>query len=106
MAFAKPCASQVEKWHEEKPDGVHQVPVEAHHFNGGIVLGRNRATSRFPDQPDHAPNPNEDVDAVNTGHDVVEAEEQLHFASVNVPQLTDFVLSVSLRQISGPVLVF
>ena len=37
---------------------------------------------RLPDQPQDAPDPDDDVDAVDAGHDVVEAQEQLDLAGV------------------------
>jgi hypothetical protein len=36
----------------------------------------------FQDQPEHAANPNDQVDAVDSGHYVVEAEEQLDLAGI------------------------
>ena len=73
---------QVQGRHQEQPDGIHKVPVKAHHINRRVVLRRYLVRTCLLDEPQDAPQAHDDVDAVDAGHDVVEAEEQPHLAGV------------------------
>src|SRR5262245_9593447 len=99
------CTRQVEQWHQEKPDRVDQVPVETDDLDGRVVLWRYRAAPGLPDQPQDAADPHNDVDAVDAGHDVVEAKEQLNFPGVDVARLAGGMLRVVPCQVLGPVMV-
>src|SRR5260221_971710 len=70
--------NQIEKGEKEDPDQVDQGPVEGGHFDGGEI-GAAELDLGGPDQGEgHQAHADEDVQPVQTGHDEVEAEEDVH----------------------------
>ncbi len=69
---------EIEKREEEDPDKVYEVPIEADELSRDVVFG-NDGLALVPQARQHSDDENadDDVDGVETGHQEVEAEEDL-----------------------------
>ena len=68
--------NQIEKWEEEDPNQVDQVPVQADVIDGPKVLLVEMIFSGANQQPSQNQHATQDVNGVNAGHTVVDAEKQ------------------------------
>ncbi len=68
--------NQIEEWEEINPNEVHQVPVETYVIDRPKILAVELIPSCLNDQPSDHKHPTENVNRVNSGHAVVDAEKQ------------------------------
>src|SRR6185436_3087623 len=70
-------SEEVEKREQENPDDIDEVPVEAAHFDGVVILRRepSRACSHRK-EPKQA-NPDQEMEGMDSGHGEIAQEEQL-----------------------------
>ncbi len=78
---------EVEEGEEEDPDDVHEVPVEPHDLDRGVVLGAVGAPPRQERDPQDDRHADDHVERVEAGHPEVEREVDLRVAALGALQV-------------------
>src|SRR5882762_6686115 len=69
--------NQIQQREQIDPHNIDKVPVQTHDFNGGVVLRREAAAERIPDEPNEQACTNDHVQGVQAGHSKVQREVEL-----------------------------
>src|SRR5205823_4940413 len=75
-------ADQVEQREEEDPDDIYKVPIEAHDFDGRVMIGSIDSLTCLLYEKQQETGPNHHVQRVQAGHEEVEREEKLNTRGV------------------------
>ena len=92
------CLNQIQQRKKEYPDDVDQVPIKSTHLHRCEVTGTKMASGRAKDQPRDHTHAGENVKAVQTGQEKVDAEEQM---GLHRSVLIDRVMGKSMGDVGG-----
>lgn len=67
--------NEVEEWEQKNPHQVNDMPVQADEVNRGVVVAAVATSTRAHDEPSDDTDTDNDMDAVESGHAVVDREE-------------------------------
>src|SRR5205823_8666733 len=73
---------QVQKWKQEYPDDIHEVPVQAADLDWAVVLGGHDPAEGPPQHHRHDSQSDDHVKRVEAGHQEIEREENLRVPGV------------------------
>src|SRR5713226_8365536 len=69
--------NQIQEREKENPDDVDKVPIQAHHFDGTVILPTKVTALRPPDHPKQQSDADDHVQRVQSGQPPVEDHEEL-----------------------------
>src|ERR1700674_2093701 len=69
--------NQIQQREQIDPHNIDEVPVQTHDFNGGVVLRREAAAERAPDEPNEQACADDHVQGVQAGHAEIQREIKL-----------------------------
>src|SRR6266550_1739798 len=70
--------NQIEEREKENPNDVDEVPVQAHHFDGTVVLRTKVPAPRAPDHPDQQADADDHMQRMQSCQAPIEIHEELH----------------------------
>src|ERR1044072_3024394 len=86
ISFPQVAVDEVQKWEQENPDDIDEVPIKPAEVDGRVISGAVNAFARLHDQPDQKTGADHHVQGVQAGHGEIEREEQLRVSLVGLRQ--------------------
>src|SRR2546423_9773650 len=70
--------NQIQEREKENPDDIDEVPVQAHHFDGTVILRTEMSAPCAPDHPEQEADADDHVQRMQSGQAPVENHEELN----------------------------
>ena len=87
---------EIEQGKEENPDQIDQVPVQAGELDRRVVLGREMVSQRAGEHPGDDAHADQNVDAVQPGHEEVHAEEHVRVGPLHALERVELARQLPL----------